>query len=81
MPRLLRVSEPPKISSSFFFARRMRALFSPSAQRIASATFDLPLPFGPMIAVMPGANSRCVLCTNDLKPVIVSVFSTAFGAL
>src|SRR5436305_8951564 len=81
MERLLRVSDPPKISSSFFFARSTRALFSPSAQRIASAKFDLPDPLGPMIAVMPGANSRVVLCTNDLNPVTVSVLNTALGAL
>ena len=78
--RAFRDSLPPKMSSSFLFARSTRALFSPSAQRIASAKFDLPLPFGPMIAVIPGANSRWVLCTKLLNPVTSRLFSTAFGA-
>ena len=47
---------------------------------MASTMLVLPLPFGPMIAVIPGANSKWILCTKDLKPVIVSVFRTAFGA-
>ena len=41
IPSPRRVSDPAKMSSSFFFARSTRALFSPSAQRMASATFEL----------------------------------------
>src|SRR5215831_7527676 len=43
-------------------------LCSPSTQRMPSATFDLPLPFGPTIAVMPGLNSSTVRGAKLLKP-------------
>ena len=43
----LRADEPWKITSSIFAPRMARARCSPSTQRTASETFDLPLPFGP----------------------------------
>jgi hypothetical protein len=50
--------------------RRWRGDCSPIAQRIASTTFDLPQPFGPTIAVMPGWNASSERSTKDLKPEI-----------
>ena len=41
---------------------------SPSAQRSASARFDLPEPLGPTTALMPGPNSTSVRSANDLNP-------------
>ena len=41
---------------------------SPKTQRIASATFDLPQPFGPTIHVTPSPNLISALSANDLKP-------------
>jgi hypothetical protein len=32
--------------------------------------FDLPQPFGPTTAVMPGFNSTMVFWAKDLKPII-----------
>src|SRR5690348_16701857 len=56
--------------SSLFFPRNWRMLCSPSTQRIASATFDLPAPLGPTTAVMPGLNSSSVREAKLLKPSI-----------
>src|SRR5260221_13536019 len=41
---------------------------SPSTQRIASDTFDLPHPLGPTMAVTPGWKLRAVLSAKDLNP-------------
>jgi len=35
---------------------------------IASTTFDLPQPFGPMMAVMPSSKSKVIRSANDLNP-------------
>src|SRR5262245_20057607 len=48
--------------------RRLLADCSPSTQRTASTTFDLPLPLGPTTAVTPGGNSKTVLSAKLLKP-------------
>src|SRR5437868_5969292 len=48
--------------------RRLLADCSPSTQRTASTTLDLPLPLGPTTAVTPGGNSKTVLSAKLLKP-------------
>ena len=52
--------------SSVFLPRSRVYDCSPSTHRSASATFDLPAPFGPTMAVMPGANSKNVRVANVL---------------
>src|SRR5215213_7159662 len=56
------------MTSSVFLLRRVEWLCSPRTQRTASETFDLPLPFGPMIAVMPGSKRKTVRLAKLLKP-------------
>src|SRR5215469_13173005 len=56
------------MTSSLFLPRRVRMLCSPSTQRSPSATLDLPEPFGPTMAVMPGLNSSTVRGAKLLKP-------------
>src|SRR5437016_2704935 len=67
MPSAARFSEPAKITSSDLRVRSDRPC-SPRVQRRASARFDLPEPFGPTTALMPGPNSTTVRSANDLKP-------------
>src|SRR5947207_4512008 len=59
--------------------RTASGLCSPSAQRTASVTFDLPLPFGPTITLTPGPNSSSVRSGNDLKPLRVIDFRYMAG--
>src|SRR5450759_490277 len=54
--------------SSLFLPRNWRMLCSPRTQRMPSATFDFPAPFGPTTAVMPVLNSREVFKAKLLKP-------------
>ncbi len=61
-------SLPEKIISSILIPLRVFALCSPNTQRIASTTFDLPLPLGPTTTVIPGLNSISTLSAKDLKP-------------
>jgi hypothetical protein len=63
-----RADEPWKITSSILAPRSRRARCSPSTQRTASDTLDLPQPFGPTMAVTPCSNVRYVGSANDLKP-------------
>src|SRR5688572_26574953 len=63
-----RVAAPWKITSSILPPRRRRADCSPSTQRTASETFDLPQPLGPTMAVTPSSNDRVTVSANDLKP-------------
>ena len=51
-----RVDEPPKRTSSGFSARSSDGVSEPAAQTIASATFDLPEPFGPTTTATPGSS-------------------------
>src|SRR5262245_34331026 len=76
-PRLRRAAEPLKITSVISPPRRLLALCSPSTQRTASTTFDLPEPFGPTMPVIPAGKSNCVLSANDLKPTISRRLSMA----
>jgi hypothetical protein len=64
----LRADDPWKMTSSIFAPRSVRARCSPSTQRTASETFDLPHPFGPTIAVTPGSKTNSVSSANDLNP-------------
>src|SRR3954454_8671430 len=67
-PRLLRAVEPLKMTSVISPPRRLLADCSPSTQRTASTTLDLPDPFGPTTAVTPGGNSNTVLSAKLLNP-------------
>ena len=61
-------SDPLKITSSIERPRSWRADCSPRTQRIASATLDLPQPFGPTTPVTPSSKATTVLSMNDLNP-------------
>src|SRR5580658_243087 len=76
MPVGLRSRVPAKITSSMREPRSVLADCSPSTQEIASAMFDLPQPFGPMMAAMPSPwNFSSVRSQNDLNPRICSFLS------
>ena len=62
---------PPKRTSSGFSARSSDGVSEPAAQTIASATFDLPEPFGPTTTATPGSSFSSIGSTNDLKPRIL----------
>src|SRR3974390_1584514 len=68
MPNGWRPSVPLKITSAISPPRSALADCSPSTQRIASDTLDLPHPLGPTIAVTPGWKFRLVLSAKDLNP-------------
>lgn len=70
-----RLAVPAKMTSPIFSPRRLLALCSPSAQRIASVMLLLPLPLGPTMPVSPETNSMVVLSAKDLKPLMVSCFN------
>ena len=63
-----RSAAPWKITSSILPPRSSRADCSPSTQRTASETFDLPQPFGPTMAVTPSSKVSVTVSANDLKP-------------
>src|SRR5260370_723890 len=56
------------MTSSILPPRSSRADCSPSTQRTASETFDLPHPLGPTIAVTPSSKVRVTESAKDLKP-------------
>src|SRR3989344_4389128 len=70
LPSLAALSEPLNIKSSPRLPRRDFIDCSPITQRMASATFDLPEPFGPTIALMGTVNSSVVERAKDLNPEI-----------
>src|SRR6185503_4275385 len=74
IPKGLRPSVPLKMTSAISPPRRALADCSPSTQRIASETLDLPHPLGPTMAATPGWKLSDVLSANDLKPNIVRFF-------
>src|SRR5262252_6581039 len=74
MPSGLRPSVPLKMTSAISPPRRALADCSPSTQRIASDTLDLPHPLGPTIAVTPGWKFSAVLSAKDLNPRTVRFF-------
>jgi hypothetical protein len=63
-----RFAAPAKRTSSGFSARSSLGLSEPAAQRIASATFDFPEPFGPTITPTPGSRRTSTVSGKDLKP-------------
>src|SRR3954454_5351477 len=69
-----RPAGPAKMTSSILPPRNALAPCSPRTQAIASTTLDLPEPFGPTTAVMPGSNRRVVAEAKDLKPFRVNDF-------
>src|SRR5437588_6398339 len=76
IPVGLRSRVPAKITSSMRAPRRVRADCSPKTHEIASATFDLPQPFGPTMAAMPSPwNLSSFLSQKDLNPRICSFLS------
>src|SRR6266513_1033772 len=62
------------MTSSIRWPRSPRAFRSPSAQRMASTRFDLPLPLGPTIAVMPRLKGSSVRRAKVLNPCSCSDF-------
>src|SRR5271154_6617927 len=70
MLRAGRAVVPAKMTSSISPPRRLRAEFSPIAQRSASTTFDLPQPFGPTMPVSPGRISTFAGSAKLLNPVM-----------
>src|ERR1035437_6220454 len=63
------------MTSSILPPRRLLAPCSPMTQARASATFDLPEPFGPTMQVMPGSSRSGVAEANDLKPLRVRLLT------
>ena len=63
---------PLKIIPSIFSVRMARVFCSPSTQRMASTTFDLPQPFGPTIPVIPSSKFMTILSPKLLNPFISS---------
>ena len=74
LPSGARPAEPEKITSSIFPPRNVFAPCSPITHAIASTMFDLPEPFGPTTAVIPGSNSKVVAEAKDLNPRKVRLF-------
>src|SRR5699024_12797553 len=70
-----RLLVPEKMTSFIRSPRKVLADCSPITQRIASIIFDLPLPFGPTIAVTPWLNSNVVFSGNDLNPFNIIFFN------
>src|SRR5436853_5066979 len=76
MPVGLRSRVPAKITSCMWMPRRLLADCSPRTHEMASATLDLPHPFGPTMAAMPSPwNFSSVRSQNDLNPNTCSFFS------
>ena len=68
MPSGFFPDEPLKMTPAIDSLRSSRDRCSPSTQRTASITFDLPHPFGPTMAVTPGEKSTVVFWAKLLKP-------------
>ena len=70
-----RLTEPEKMSSLIEVdPRNSETRASPSTQRIASITLDLPQPLGPTIPATAPGNSMTVVSAKLLKPEIRSCF-------
>src|SRR3954447_6319273 len=67
-PTGLRSPAPLKITSCMDSPRSAEAFDSPSTQRTASITFDLPQPLGPTMPTSWPGVPIVVGSTNDLKP-------------
>src|SRR5690606_6219245 len=71
--------EPEKMTSSDFLPLSNLMLCSPNTQRMASATLDLPEPFGPTIEAIPLSKRRVVGLAKDLKPASSSLVRCILG--
>ena len=67
-PTALRSPAPLKITSCIDSPRSAEAFDSPSTQRTASITLDLPQPLGPTMPTSWPGVAMAVGSTNDLKP-------------
>src|SRR5260370_16224098 len=67
-PTGARSPAPLKMTSCIDSPRSADALDSPSTQRTASMTFDLPQPFGPTMPTSCPGVAMVTGSTNDLKP-------------
>ena len=67
-PTGLRSPAPLKITSCIDSPRSAEAFDSPSTQRTASMTFDLPQPLGPTMPTSWPGVAMAVGSTNDLNP-------------
>ena len=67
-PTGLRSPAPLKITSCIDSPRSADAFDSPSTQRTASMTLDLPQPFGPTMPTSCPGVPIAVGSTNDLNP-------------
>src|SRR6476469_4868506 len=67
-PIALRSPAPLKMTSCIDSPRSAEALDSPSTQRTASITLDLPQPLGPTMPTSWPGVAMVVGSTNDLKP-------------
>jgi len=65
-PAGLRLAEPLKMTSCIDSPRSSAALLSPSTQRTASITLDLPQPFGPRHLDLGGVDERLEAGQLDL---------------
>src|SRR3954471_17861012 len=80
-PRGLRSVEPLKITSCMCSPRSCFADDSPSTQRTASMTLDLPQPLGPTTPTSCPGTAMEVGSTKDLKPDSLTEVSLKGGAL
>ena len=69
MPTGLRLSVPLKMTSAISSPRSALAEVSPSTQRMASTTFDLPQPFGPDDAGDAGVELKVGLVREGFEAV------------
>src|SRR6478609_5001993 len=80
-PTGLRSPAPLKITSCIDSPRSADALDSPSTQRTASITFDLPQPLGPTTPTSWPGTAMVVGSTKDLKPESLTWVSRKGGCL
>src|ERR1035438_6506221 len=81
-PSGARKDVPAKMTSSILPPRSVLAPCSPMTQARASATLDLPEPFGPTMHVIPGSSRSEVADAKDLKPLRVMLLTyTSDGLL
>src|ERR1041384_7472633 len=77
----LRVFVPLKMIFSIFSERSIRVFCSPNTQRMASTTFDFPLPFGPTMDVTPLSKWMMIFSPKLLNPLISRVVNRMFVLL
>src|SRR5881392_4179485 len=80
-PTGFRSAEPLKITSCMWSPRSCLAEDSPSTQRTASITLDLPHPLGPTTPTSCPGTAMVVGSTKDLKPESLTEVSRKAGFL